>query len=137
MRLQLIGPVVDPGQWTEPQECAEPKCGGRRFLPWQEVKKNVRDSDYEAVTARRYECLRCGRTFRAYPQGVDKGHVSQRLKGMGVMLYLLGLSYGATSLMLEALGAYLSKTGVYRTVQATAEAVPGLKRTQLLKGYQA
>jgi len=127
---------VDPDQCEEPQQCADAKCRGSHFLPWQMVKKNVRDSEYEEVTARRYKCLRCGRTFRVYPQGVQKGQVSQRVKGMAVMLYLLGLSYGAVELMLEALGVYLSKSSVYRAVQMTAEAVPGMKRTELMKGYQ-
>jgi hypothetical protein len=36
------------------------------------------------------------------------------------MLYLLGLSYGAVALVLEALGVYLSKTSVYEAVQAAA-----------------
>jgi transposase-like protein len=136
MRLKLILPVVEPERFEEPQRCRDAKCGGKRFLAWQEVKKNVRDSAYEEVTARRYKCLRCGRTFRVYPQGVLAGQVSQRVKGMGVMLYLLGLSYGAVALMLEALGVYLSKSSVYRAVQTTAEAVPGMKRTAILNGYR-
>lgn len=136
MRLKLILPVVNPDQYEEPRQCADPKCNGKHFLPWQEVRKNVRDSEYEQVTARRYKCLRCGRTFRVYPQGVLAGQVSQRVKGMAVMLYLLGLSYGAAALMLEALGVYLSKSSVYRSVQAAAEAVPGMKCTELLEGYR-
>ena len=136
MRLKLILPVVDPEQFEEPTHCSDPQCSGKRFLPWQEVKKNVRDSEYEEVTARRYKCLRCGRTFRVYPQGVQSGQISQRVKGIGVMLYLLGLSYGAAALMLEALAVDVSKSSVYRTVQATAERVPGMKRTELMKGYQ-
>ena len=52
------------------------------------------------------------------------------------MLYLLGLSYRAVVLMLEALGVYLSKTSVYRSLQATAERVPGMKRTEILSGYR-
>ena len=104
MRLKLILPIIDPEQFEEPECCADPKCKGDRFVAWQAVKKNVRDREYEEVIARRYKCLRCGCTFRVYPQGVQKSQVSQRVKGMGVMLYLLGLSYGAASLMLEALG---------------------------------
>jgi transposase-like protein len=50
------------------------------------------------------------------------------------MLYLLGLSYGATSLALEALGVYMSKTSVYDAVQAAAEKVPGLKRDEVFAG---
>lgn len=136
MRLNLILPVVDPEQFREPVHCLDPKCKGDRFLPWQAVRKNVRDSEYENVTARRYKCLRCGRTFRVYPQGVQRSQFSQRVKGMGVMLYLLGLSYGAVVLMLEALGIAMSKSSVYRTVQATAEAVPGMKRTELIQAYR-
>jgi transposase-like protein len=67
---------------------------------------------------------------------VQAAHVSQRVKGMAVMLYLVGLCYGAVELMLEALGVYLGMKSVYRSVQATAEAVPGLKRTDILNGYQ-
>ena len=65
---------------------------------------DVKDTVYEVVLAQRYECLRCGRTFRVYPCGVSRAQTSKRLKGLAVMLYLLGLSYGAVSLVLEALG---------------------------------
>jgi hypothetical protein len=47
---------------------------------------------------------------------------------------MLGLSYGAVSLVLEALGAYLCKSRVYEVVQAAAERVPGLKREQIFGG---
>jgi hypothetical protein len=49
-----------------------------------------------------------------------------RVKGLAVLLYLLGLSYGAVSLALEALGVYLCKSRVYDTVQAVGERVPGV-----------
>jgi len=52
------------------------------------------------------------------------------------MLYLLGLSYGATSLALEALGVYLCKTSVYEAVQAAAEQVPGMKRHEVFAGVR-
>ncbi len=57
-----------------------------------------------------------------------------RVKGLAVMLYLLGLSYGATSLALEALGVYLCKSRIYDAVQDTAKLVPGLKRDQVFAG---
>jgi transposase-like protein len=136
MRLKLILPVVDPAQFKVPRHCIDPNCKGERFTAWQAVKKNVRDTEYDIVMARRYKCMRCGRTFRIYPQGVQSSQMSQRVKGLGVMLYLLGLSYGAVALMLEALGVFESKSSVYRSVQATAEAVPGMKRTELIEGYR-
>jgi transposase-like protein len=62
--------------------------------------------------------------------------MSLRVKGLAVLLYLLGLSYGAVSLALEALGVYLCKSRVYDTVQAVAERVPGLKREQVFEGLK-
>ena len=56
--------------------------------------------------------------------------------GLAVRLYLLGLSYGAVSLVLESLGVPLSKTEVYNTVQAAARRVPGMKREQVFAGVK-
>jgi hypothetical protein len=55
------------------------------------------------------------------------------VKGLGVLLYLLGLSYGAVSLALDALGVYMCKSRVYDTLQAAAERVPGMKRDQVFE----
>jgi transposase-like protein len=136
MRLRLILPVVEGEKYLEPEQCANRKCKGKHFQMRQAVTKKVRDTQYTQVIARRYECLRCHCTFRVYPQGVQAGQFSQRAKGIGVMLYLLGLSYGAVELMLAALGVWMSKATVYRAVQATAEQVPGLKQEHLLEGYR-
>jgi len=125
MRLNLILPVVMTERFSEPSKCPQDRCQGNHFQLHQEVNKALRDGAYNAVRVRRYQCFRCGHTFRVYPQGVSCAQVSMRVKGMAVMLYLLGLSYGAVELMLEALGVYYSKTSVYRAVQATGERVKG------------
>ena len=49
------------------------------------------------------------------------------------MLYLLGLSYGAVSLVLEALGVHLCKSRVYEVVPAAAERAPGLKQEKVFE----
>lgn len=134
MRLELRLPVVEPEEWPEPSSCPYAPCGGQHFRLHQRVSKAVRDTVYEQVTARRYQCRRCRRTFRVYPTGVDHTATSQRLKGVAVMLYLLGLSYGAVALALEALGAYMCKTQVYEAVQAAAQRVPGVKRRKVFGG---
>jgi transposase-like protein len=136
MRLQLILPQVVPMEIHPPAMCPYKGCGGRHFRFHQGVEKPLRDTRYPAVEAHRYECLRCGRTFRVYPQGVTRAQTSLRVKGLAVLLYLLGLSYGAVSLALEALGVYLCKSSVYDTVQAVAERVPGLKREQVFEGLK-
>jgi transposase-like protein len=136
MRLQLSLPQVRPTEFRKPWVCPHQKCQGRHFEHHQEVDKPLKDTGYGMVSAHRYRCLRCKRTFRVYPQGVTRAQTSQRVKGLGVMLYLLGLSYGATSLALEALGVYMSKTSVYEAVQAAAEKVPGLKRNEVFAGLR-
>jgi len=113
MRLHLILPRVEPQKIIPPSACPHAGCPGRHFRLRQSVAKPVRDTVHAGVTARRYECLRCRRTFRVYPCGVTADHTSQRVKGLAVMLYLLGLSYGAVALALEALGVYLCKSRVY------------------------
>ena len=136
MRLQLILPRVELSEMNLPSVCPNESCQGRHFRHHQEVDKPLKDTEYDTVSAHRYECLRCKRTFRLYPQGVTRAQTSQRVKGLGVMLYLLGLSYGATSLALEALGVYMCKTSVYEAVQAAAEQVPGMKRHEVFAGVR-
>jgi transposase-like protein len=135
MRLKLILPVVEAKKYNQPEKCPY-GCGGKAFFLRQEVKKQVCDTMHHEVKARRYECLGCHRTFRVYPQGVDQRQFSQRAIGMTVMLYVLGLSYGAVVLVLEALGLWIGKTTVYEAVQAVAERVPGMKRTNLFQDYR-
>jgi transposase-like protein len=67
---------------------------------------------------------------------VTHDQTSQRVKGLGVFLYLLGLSYGAVSLTLDALGVYMARSSVYAAVQAAAEKVPGMKRRAVFGGIR-
>ena len=136
MRLQLILPRVIPTEIQAPTVCPHKGCEGKRFQFHQAVEKPLQDTRYSEVKAHRYECLRCHRTFRVYPRGVSRAQKSLRVKGLAVMLYLLGLSDGAVSLALEALGVYLCQSGVYDAVQAVAERVPGLRREQVLGGLK-
>lgn len=107
-----------------------------RFMPRQAVNKKIVDAQHPEVTAWRYECEKCGSTFRVYPEGVSEKQISKRVNGMAVMLYLLGLSYGAVEIVLNSLGIGIGKTSVYRAVQRLAEKVPGMKREKLMEGYK-
>lgn len=136
MRLHMILPRVEPNRVVEPTTCPYAGCGGKHLELHQTVIKPVKDTKYQAVSAYRYRCLRCRRTFRVYPQGVTHDQTSQRVKGLGVFLYLLGLSYGAASLALDALGVYMARSSVYAAVQAAAEKVPGMKRHEVFAGIR-
>ena len=125
MRLHMLLTEVKAEQITPPTHCVEPTCQSRKFRLHQPVKKALRDTVYHEVQAHRYQCLKCQRTFRVYPQGVTAAQTSSRVKGLAVMLYLLGLSYGATSLALQALGVAMCRSRVYDAVQEAARRVPG------------
>ncbi|MFN3762118.1 MAG: hypothetical protein ACK4WK_02805, partial [Anaerolineae bacterium] len=86
MRLSFILPKVEPENVQPPKVCPRPGCKGKHFKPFQEVTKRVRDTHYTEVKAYRYQCLRCGHTFRVYPVGVSRDHFSQRVKGLAVVL---------------------------------------------------
>lgn len=136
MRLKLILPRVEPDEIETPTECPYEDCDGRHFRFHQAVNKPLRDTKHTEVTAQRHECLKCGRTFRVYPPGVTRAQTSLRVKGLAVMLYLLGLSYGAVALATEALGVYVCKSRVYDAVQEAAKRVPGLKRETVFADVQ-
>src|SRR5579885_1987693 len=123
MRLHLLLAKVKPEQITAPSHCVDPQCPGQKFRLHQPVKKALRDTVYHEVQVYRYQCLKCKRTFRVYPPGVTAAQTSLRVKGLAVMLYLLGLSYGATSLALEALGVSMCRSRVYDAVQEAASRV--------------
>jgi transposase-like protein len=124
MRIQVRIPKVKPDEYPEIQVCPYDGCGGECFKAYgqQAEPKPTRDLTYKLVDSYRYECLKCGRTFRVYPTGVSRAQQSDGLKGISVILYVLGLSYGAVSDFLEALGHALSKTTAYRNVQAAGVA---------------
>lgn len=136
MRLNLILPKVEPTHFEIPKKCPRPGCSGVRFIPRQEVSKKIVDAEHRRVTAWRYECIQCGHVFRVYPNGVSHKQISKRVNGMAVMMYLLGLSYGAVGIVLSSLGMGIGKTSVYRAVQEMVKKVPGMKQESRLDGYR-
>src|SRR5260370_35561734 len=109
MRLRILLPKVKPEAITVPTHCVYAGCGGRKFHLRQEVRKPLRDTVYQEVQVPRYQCLRGTRTFRVYPEGTTRAQTSQRVKGLAVMAYLLGVRYWAGSLALVGLGVMLCK----------------------------
>ena len=123
MRISVRLPRVEPAQYDQPGECPHAGCEGRHFKPYgvKGERKALRDMKYNEVRSYRWRCLTCQGTFRVYPRGVSGADQSDRLKAMTVLLYVLGLSYGAVSDVMEALGCGLSKTTVYNNVQGAGE----------------
>ena len=120
MRIQVRLPKIRPDDYKVPEQCLYEGCPGNTFKPHgrKGEAKAVRDIDHEEVKAHRYGCTTCGRTFRVYPAGVSSAQQSNRLKAISVLLYVLGLSYGAVADFLTAIGLGICKTTVYDNVQA-------------------
>ena len=134
MRLLVILPPVQPEVSPAVAGCPYAGCGSRHVQFRQTVPKPLRDTHLTQVVAHRYTCPRCGRTFRVYPAGVSHDQTSARLKGVAVMFYVLGMSYGAVAIALTALGWPLSRVAVYYAVQEAGAAVVGLRREAVRHG---
>lgn len=134
MRLSLLLPPVLPEVSPEVTGCPSVGCGGQHVQHWQAVPKPLRDTQLSEVVAQRYRCVRCERTFRVYPEGVSHDQTSARLKGVAVMFYVLGMSYGAVAMTLSALGWPLSKVAVDNAVQEAGASVAGLRREAVGRG---
>ena len=117
MRIKVYLPQVKPEEIEKPKEC--PYCGGHHFKAHGQKgsEKAVRDLHYVQVKSYRIKCMKCHRTLRVYPVGVSQAQQSDHLKGMSVLLYVLGLSYGGVSDFLGAIGILIGKSSVYRNVQ--------------------
>jgi transposase-like protein len=136
MRLEVRFPQVDLDDYQLPEACPY-GCGGSHYRPHgtKGEPKALRDISGTAAVAYRYACVRCGRTFREYPQGVRKGaQQSDRLRAMTVLLYVLGLSYGAVEDFLTALGCGVAKTTVYNNVQAAGKVARRKQQAQVQAG---
>ncbi len=139
MHLSVRLPKVEPLHVEPPTRCPlhdpyrpQKKCNGTHFKTHQlHCRKPVRDTRHSQVTAQRYHCLKCQRTFRVYPTGVSHAHQSDTLKGLSVLLYVLGLSYQGVSDLLESLGCFVSKTTVYDNVQAAGRQAIQLRQQWL------
>lgn len=136
MHLNVRLPKVEPQTIQPPTSCPLPerqhpkkKCRGTHFKEHQlTCPKPLRDTHHAQVTARRYRCLKCQRTFRVYPTGVSQAQQSDTLKGLSILLYILGLSYQGVSDLLDSLGFFLSKTTVYENVQAAGQRAIKLRK---------
>jgi len=81
-------------------------------------QRPISDLKVSSIPQRRMRCPWCGTTWTLRPYGVEGGYRrSRRLVGMGVVLYMFGLSYRAVESFLPLLGCRGSKSGVERDVR--------------------
>jgi transposase-like protein len=131
MRLKVILATIGKEPGEKPKNC--PKCGSRHVGHWQTKTRQVRDTKVGTIQVERWYCRACQATFQTVPEGITQAVITRRLKSIGVMLYLLGLSYRGVEDALTALGHPMCANTVYNAVQEAAERIPGLKQERVFE----
>lgn len=121
-------PDVKRKREERPRKC--PYCEGETFQRWGQVNKPVKDVRVRNVKVYRYRCCACKRTFRHYPEGNSRADQTERLRLFAILLWTLGLSYRASSLILSGLKVLVSFMTIWRDVQ---EAAQQMKKRNLWK----
>jgi hypothetical protein len=98
--------------YTRPDSC--PYCGCQMLQRWGTGEKSVQDTNIEVGEYHRYRCNACQRTFRHYVQGVDKTHLTQRVRKIAGIAWALGLSARDVVAALAECGIELSYMTVWR-----------------------
>jgi transposase-like protein len=82
-----------------------PDCGRKNGQIHTAVRRRaIRDLRESAIAQRRLRCPWFGTTWTVRADGVGAGrHRSDRVRGLGVMLYMFGLSYRSAVVVLNSL----------------------------------
>jgi hypothetical protein len=86
LRLDNVKTPLD----NRPKNC--PYCGSEYLQGWGMGTKQVQDIQPEISEFHRYLCMSCHHTFRHYAAGVDRTHLTQRIRKIAGMAWALGLS---------------------------------------------
>ncbi len=104
---------------ARPNKC--PYCAGETFQRWGTVNKPVKDVRVRNVKLYRYRCCHCKRTFRHYPAGNTRAEQTERLRQFAILLWTLGLSLRASSLILSGIQVMVSFMTIWRDIQQEAQ----------------
>jgi transposase-like protein len=107
-----------------------PHCGRNNGRVHSGVhQRRISDPKLQAVPQRRMKCPWCGTTWTLRDTGVLPGHHrTRRLEALGVILYMLGLSYRSVEQFLPLLDCVGSKSSIERDVTAAGERAGDLHR---------
>ena len=106
---------------VKPTERFERRCWHCQYMGGQihsgQHHRPIRDIRLSQIPIRRMYCPACGTTWTVRPGGVGPGRQrTDRLRGLGVMFYMLGLSYRAVEAITASLECGVGKSTVERDV---------------------
>ena len=116
-----------------PEKC--PYCASQILQSWGQAPKNLQDIHQTYAEVHRYRCSDCGRTFRHYPQGVDRSVQSLRLRQMAALAWVIGLSSRDVVEIFQQVGIELSRMTVWREGRQLARQLQERDAQTLVKKY--
>lgn len=121
LRLPELGTIST----DRPRAC--PYCGSQILQSWGQVSKTVQDTSDRVAEVARYRCSECGRTFREYPEGIDRSNISQRIRYLAGLIWAMGMSTREVVELFNDLGVQLSRMTVWRDGQGILERLGNVK----------
>jgi len=106
---------VENTQNGQPVIC--PYCGCSTVRRWGSGTRNVYDTRPINAVVFRFYCVECNRTFRYYPQGVDRSQISVRIRRLAALLWLMEVSTRDVEEIFESLGVSINRMTVWREGQ--------------------
>ncbi len=97
---------------NRPKRC--PHCDSELLSRWGKGVKIVQDANQESGEYHRYRCNNCQRTFRHYVIGIDRTHLSQRVRKLAGIAWMLGMSSRDVVEVLKESGIELNYMMVWR-----------------------
>lgn len=112
--LEASNPTIqDHGR---PVAC--PNCGSEIVHRWGQISRNIQDTTPINAIIFRYLCEGCNKTFRYYPNGMDRSSMSIRIRRLAALLWLLDLSLRDVVEIFEKCGVSLNRMTVWREGQS-------------------
>jgi transposase-like protein len=106
-----------------PRRC--PYCNSQILQRWGRVTKPVTDRKDITAIIYRYRCKECERTFRHYPEGIDRSSYARGIRRLAALLWALGLSYRDIIEIFQKFEITLSRTTVWREGQEISKQLNG------------
>jgi DNA-directed RNA polymerase subunit RPC12/RpoP len=108
-----------------PKKC--PYCGSQILQRWGRVTKPIKDKTDKLVLIYRYRCNDCEKTFRDYPDGVNRSDHARGIRQLAALLSALGLSSRHITEIFGEYGITLSHTTIWRDGKELEERLGGKK----------
>jgi hypothetical protein len=91
---------------------------------WGSSQRSVTDARELNASVGRYHCGSCGTTFRHYPEGINRASHTDRIRRLGALAWILGLSYREIAALLKERGVDVSHSTLWREGRAILSQLP-------------